>query len=253
MTFWKIIRTRKIILKITTLLSRSKCIKLANRLPIGKLHSTAKVTMWLLPCLMFGTTPSESHHADRTGFLRLFRWGNKWSICSRSQREWVRSPASSSGSRAGFIYSSPHTQGRVEYRRQDSSYNQARLCDESMWWKLLHNGLQGALGLLYTYIHIMGGRVPFPHSWPWVSLISYSLVSGVASLIMGVQWAIPASLDLELQVTTQDLQLASQVRQSFGTEPSTCGTGLYSTYQNWAEPQNPLHTHSMLTAPVVIT
>lgn len=184
MTFWKIIRTRKIILKITTLLSRSKCMKHANRLPIGKFHSTAKVTMWLLPCHI-GThwyTPSESHHADRTGFLRLFRWGNKWSICSRSQREWVQGPASSSGSRAGFIYSSPHTQGRVEYRRQDSSYNQARLCNESsMWWKLLHNGLQGTLGLLYTYIHITlsGGRVPFPHSWPWVSLISYSLVSGV--------------------------------------------------------------------------
>lgn len=33
-----------------------------------------------------------------------------------------------------------------------------------MWWKLLHHGLQGALGLLYTYIHITpsGGRLPLP-------------------------------------------------------------------------------------------
>lgn len=33
-----------------------------------------------------------------------------------------------------------------------------------MWWKLLHHGLQGALGLLYPYIHITpsGGRVPLP-------------------------------------------------------------------------------------------
>lgn len=83
----------------------------------GKLHSTAKVTMWLLPCLMFATTPSESHYADRTGFLRFFRWGN--GTFAQGHKEWVQSPASYSGSRAGFIYSSPHTQGRVEYRRQD--------------------------------------------------------------------------------------------------------------------------------------
>lgn len=33
-----------------------------------------------------------------------------------------------------------------------------------MWWKLLHHGLQGALGLLYTYIHITpsGGHLPLP-------------------------------------------------------------------------------------------
>lgn len=151
MTFWKIIRTRKIILKITTLLSKSKCMKLANWLPIGNLHSTAKVTMWLLPCLMFGTTPSEPHHTDRTGFLRFFRWGNKWSICSRSQRVSAK-PSFLLWLQGKFYLCSPHTQGRVEYWRQDLSYNKHAYvmkapCDGSSY-------TMGFRELWDCYIHI---------------------------------------------------------------------------------------------------
>lgn len=139
---------------MTILLSRSKCMKPANQLPMASFTPQQR---WQCSC--YHASCLLQHHLSPTMQTEQVSWDSSGEeingAFAQGHKEWVQSPASYSGSRAGFIYSSPHTHGRVEYRRQDSSYNQACLCDvSSMCFRELWD----------CYIHITpsGGRVPRP-------------------------------------------------------------------------------------------